>query len=65
MIAKLKWRLKLKNNTKALKVQRLHLHQRKGNSFRKSKVTEVVELGIRLELLVKSKSGVLFDGFCL
>jgi len=56
----------LKNNPKALKVQRLHLHQRKGNSFRKSnKVTEVVELGIRLELLVKSKSGVLFDGFCL
>ena len=61
---KLKWRLKLKNNTEGLKVQRLHLHQSKGNIFRKSnKVTEVFELGIRFELLVKSKSGVLFDGF--
>ena len=56
---KLKWRLKWKNNTEALKVQRLHLHQSMGNIFRKSnKVTEVVELGIRFELLVKSKSGV-------
>lgn len=45
---KLKWTLKLKNNTEALKVQRLHLHQRKGNICRKrNKVTGLELLDIK------------------